>query len=168
MNFTSLTLRGSVATLRWISPILMATTTLRFPANYRTAANAKRKPAQTRQPAYVNPTGGNLLDIYVGGVLVKNLDVPGVVHPLEQEGGPVGLAVVNGHRLADVKADRCPFLAPVQASGVIEVGHEQMVVRLPACPKQPGETHVEIGIRNWGPARRAQAGLVEKIADGAV
>jgi virginiamycin B lyase len=51
--------------------------TLRFPPGYTRALGVARKKAPasaTRRPAYVNPIGGNLLDIYVGGQLVLNLD----------------------------------------------------------------------------------------------
>jgi streptogramin lyase len=51
------------------------TLTLRFPPTFAKVVNFVRKTSSSsRRPAYVNPTAGNLLDIYVGGTLVLNLD----------------------------------------------------------------------------------------------
>jgi hypothetical protein len=55
--------------------IAHGTLTLRFPAGFRTAKGVTRRTgASTRHPAYVNPASGNLIDIFVGGTLVTNLD----------------------------------------------------------------------------------------------
>jgi hypothetical protein len=52
-----------------------ASLTLRFPPGYHTAAARARTNASTaRRPAYVNPSAGSLLDIYVSGSLITNLD----------------------------------------------------------------------------------------------
>lgn len=51
------------------------TLTIRFPAGYRTASRDAGAPASAaRRATYVNPTGGNVLDIYVDGTLVRGLD----------------------------------------------------------------------------------------------
>jgi hypothetical protein len=53
------------------------TLTIIFPPNFQRAtraASAKRSAAAVRNPAYVNPTAGNILDIYVDGVLQSDLD----------------------------------------------------------------------------------------------
>ena len=54
------------------------------PGYHRASGLARKSAAATRRPAYVNPTNGNLLDIYVDGVLVTGL------------GGLLGLGGVGG------------------------------------------------------------------------
>ena len=52
------------------------TLTVQFPPSYRTAKSSVRNTgaSKSRKPAYVNPTAGNLLDVYINGTLVTNLD----------------------------------------------------------------------------------------------
>jgi streptogramin lyase len=49
--------------------------TLVYPVTYaKVVTGVRRSGAASKRPAYVNPTAGNLLDVYVGGYLALNLD----------------------------------------------------------------------------------------------
>lgn len=52
-------------------PAGRGTLTIQFPGTFKRAAKAGKT---AQKPAYVNPTAGNLLDIYVDGTLQTNLD----------------------------------------------------------------------------------------------
>jgi hypothetical protein len=69
-------------------PIATASLTIKFPATFHTARKASAvtrtsAASKTRSPAYVNPTSGNQLDIYVNGVD----ETPGLTVNPESAGG---------------------------------------------------------------------------------
>ena len=91
-----------------------ATLTWRFPANFHTATAVKRKAATAaRRPAYVNPTAGSLLDIYVDGTLQLNLDAVTPSHSVTIVPTPDGTQTLNLPLLQQIPTSRDRMIQPI-------------------------------------------------------
>ncbi len=94
------------ATANAAAAIARGTLTLRFPPSYHIATGASRLKANaSRRPAYVNPTAGNLLDIYINGTLATNIDGSTLTHSATVAPSPDGTQTLTNVPLYSTSTD---------------------------------------------------------------